>query len=119
MQTTTIPFRLQRSRRKGALLVSPDYRDYVCCTRPGEFGNKFKVGGVGVPDVATSLRLYRGSIQGLMRARMHSLLSNKHLACYCKLCDEHKSGKPLNVKCDKCQPCHVDVIGEILYGKAQ
>lgn len=54
-----------------------------------------------------------------MRAKMHTELTGKHLACYCKLCPKHANGKPLNESCADCKPCHVDVIGKILYGKAK
>lgn len=37
-------------------------------------------------------------------------LKDRDLACWCRLCDEHKDGLPLGVKCDKCAPCHADVL---------
>lgn len=40
-----------------------------------------------------------------------------NLSCWCKLCERHKDGKPLNKDCKDCAPCHVDVIGRILYAK--
>ena len=30
-------------------------------------------------------------------------LAGKNLACFCRLCDEHKSGKPLRIICKKCE----------------
>jgi len=40
-------------------------------------------------------------------------LAGKNLACFCKLCDEHKDGKPFTVDCRKCEPCHSDVLGRL------
>lgn len=43
-------------------------------------------------------------------------LYGRNLACFCHLCDKHKDGRPLNESCPDCDPCHVDVLGELLYG---
>jgi hypothetical protein len=42
-----------------------------------------------------------------------SLLSGKNLACWCKLCPAHTAGKPFDVICEDCAPCHVDVLGPL------
>lgn len=39
-----------------------------------------------------------------------SELHGKDLACWCRLCDAHKDGKPLGVECPDCDPCHADVL---------
>lgn len=46
-------------------------------------------------------------------ARVVRDLRGKNLACYCKLCDAHRDGKPLGLACPACEPCHSDVLGEI------
>lgn len=43
-------------------------------------------------------------------------LKGKNLACWCRLCDKHKDGKPFGEVCTDCKPCHVDVLGEISNG---
>lgn len=143
----TTPMRLRYSRRPGAKLVSPDYRDFVCCTRAGKWGNPYIVGKAiqTIPYSAVvegdetriiekeiefdaplaageCVKLYESwllnSPFGLMRKRQAERdLIGLHLACYCKLCDAHANGKPLDVDCPDCKPCHVDVIGRILYPK--
>lgn len=132
------PMRLHRSRKKGARLSSPAGRSVVCCTRPGHFGNPFVVGGhfqlgkktgtVGwvflrsfkpdarfhtIASVAESLEWFERYVREWKQAEIQTELRNKHLACYCKLCPAHSNGKPLNVVCADCQPCHVDVLGLI------
>lgn len=65
----------------------------VVVTRPGRFGNPFKVGDPGVPDAATAVECFEGMyglIDGIEELR------GKDLACYC----------PLD------QPCHADVLLE-------
>lgn len=46
-------------------------------------------------------------------ARCRDELGNHDLACWCRLCPEHKAGKPFGVKCEACAPCHADVLGII------
>ena len=45
----------------------------------------------------------------LARARLD--LAGRSLACWCKLCPRHRRGKPFDVHCDVCAPCHADVLG--------
>lgn len=40
-------------------------------------------------------------------------LRGKNLACFCRLCDVHKNGKPIGVACLKCDPCHADTLLEL------
>lgn len=44
---------------------------------------------------------------------MQKRLRGKSLACWCRLCEKHREGKPLGVKCDECSPCHADVLLEV------
>ncbi len=43
-------------------------------------------------------------------------LRGKDLACWCRLCEKHKDGKPLGVECPDCAPCHADILLEIANG---
>ena len=40
-------------------------------------------------------------------------IRGKNIMCWCALCDRHKDGKPLNVACADCAPCHADPLGRI------
>lgn len=40
-------------------------------------------------------------------------LRGKDLACWCRLCDKHKNGKPIDEHCPDCDPCHADVLLEL------
>ncbi len=40
-------------------------------------------------------------------------LRGKDLACWCQLCPAHQDGKPFDVTCPDCAPCHVDVLGDL------
>jgi hypothetical protein len=42
-----------------------------------------------------------------------SELRGQNLACWCRLCSEHQSGKPFDVTCENCAPCHADILIEI------
>ncbi len=120
------PVRLQRSRRKGARLVSPNGLLIVCVTRPGKWGNPYDTAA----EFGRMLNLaiyaerhqasfpFTGDAVAFNRmkviARHIGELRNQNLACWCKLCDRHrKTGKPLDEHCPDCKPCHCDLLGEI------
>lgn len=46
-------------------------------------------------------------------ANIREKLRGKNLACWCGLCDRHKSGKPFGDACAECPPCHADVLLEL------
>lgn len=118
-----MPKRIQRSRAAGWRM--PEGAVYV--GRPTKRGNPFKVGDSvrATPDgpvaVCFSARdavdTYRALVyrpeMSAFRAEVVSELRGKDLACWCGLCPEHADGKPLGVICDKCEPCHADVLLEI------
>lgn len=92
------PQRIQLSRTKGWKMPP----NTVKVTRPGRWGNPFKVGVISeygdVPDAETAVMFYRAKIDtGLNRAAMFAELRGKNLACFCKPGD----------------PCHADVLLEI------
>lgn len=108
------PERLQRSRKKGARLLSPNGLPVVCVTRPGRFGNPFTVAlpsevrdagywGFLLPQtkeqavIAFALWLKNHPDGQAMAARAVKELRGKNLACWCRL-DE---------------PCHAAVLLEI------
>lgn len=92
------PERIQLRRTKGWKMPP----NTVKVTRPGRWGNPFKVGEPSqfgdVPDAETAVKFYRAWIdKGLQRAGMFTELRGKNLACWCKEGD----------------PCHADVLLEI------
>lgn len=92
------PVRIQLSRKKGWKIPE----NTVKVTRPGKWGNPFKVGQLSeygdVPDAETAVMFYRAWIdKGLQRAAMFTELRGKNLACWCK----------------PGEPCHADVLLEI------
>ena len=84
------PVRLQRSRAKGARLVSPNGRKIVVCTRPGKWGNPFRTAAEYREWVK-----HRKQQQFVEDAK--SQLRGCDLACWCRLDAD----------------CHVDTLLEI------
>ena len=135
------PVRLQLSRQKGfnlhALSLATNGLPAVNVARPGKFGNPFTMDGCRDAgwhgdDGAIAARcveafrawidspFWRTNWQGpeSERARNAALaglpvLRGKNLACWCHLCPEHASGKPLGTICEACAPCHADVLLEL------
>jgi hypothetical protein len=111
------PVRLQRSRAKGAQLVSPNGLPVVCVTRPGVFGNPFsaelakeiwpQLSDVEAKqkavnsfrDFIVSGAAYGRAVQSLRQKIIARLpeLRGKNLACWCK----------------PGEPCHADVLLEL------
>lgn len=92
------PQRIQRKRTKGWRLPP----NTVCVTRPGKWGNPFRVGHLSeygdVPDAETAVAFHRAWIdKGLQRVEIVRELRGKNLACYC----------PLGT------PCHADTLLEL------
>jgi hypothetical protein len=99
-----MPERIQRTRKKG-WRMPPNTR---CVTRPGRYGNPFRIGDVWVEpsgelhivnDSETAIDEFRSYIRAKLIADPQFLepLRGKNLACYCLL--------------DK--PCHADVLLEL------
>ena len=125
------PCRIQLRRTRGWRMPP----NTVKVTRgPGmRWGNPWVVGYSFVHTNADAVRLFRGAVIGIRfadgsfakpQAHPESLigriisdapkeLRGKNLACWCRLCDAHKDGKPLGEKCHDCDPCHADVLLEI------
>lgn len=122
-------FRLQASSRTANGLPA------VKCSRPSKFGNPYRVGEPVdraqvrrwgwtfkrfdhvCADAAEAVRRFRACLafDEAIHASVRKELSNKNLACFCRLCERHKSaGKPLDERCPDCAPCHVDALGELV-----
>jgi len=122
VETAERPVRIQLSRRKGWRM--PPNTVKVC--RPTKWGNPMRAGeeilACGEPVVdgrgplvqrkATpedAVRYYRNLALKLPPGSFEPL-RGKNLACWCQLCPEHKDGKPLDLACSACDPCHTDVL---------
>lgn len=106
MTKTATPVRLQRSRKKGSKLVSPNGLEIACVTRPGMWGNPFRAGeAVGETPIDTAkdavdcfrIWLEVNPIGKTVADAARRYLRGKNLACWCKPGD----------------PCHADVLLEI------
>ncbi len=109
-----MPIRIQRKRTKGFRL--PPNAVYV--GRPTKWGNPFRVGGsfrfTMIRDQEMAVEWFRSLMKTDPIAM--SELRGKDLACWCRLCEKHKDGKPLGVECPDCAPCHADILLEIANG---
>jgi hypothetical protein len=97
--------------------------------RPNRDGNEFRVGddlsiilGPSARRATQSqvVEAYRRTMQAACAKDpeaaelMARRLRGADLACWCRLCERHKDGKPFGVKCDDCAPCHADWLGEFV-----
>jgi len=124
------PKRIQRRRTRGWKM--PPNTIYVGRRNSGDrghgrFGNPRRVGQLRGYTAEDAVRDYRRWIDREPSVRsfenvygkpptyeeIRAELRGKNLACWCRLCAAHKDGKPLNVHCRDCRPCHVDPLGEI------
>lgn len=114
------PLRVQLRRVKGWRMPA----DTLKADRTTRWGNPFvpgKVppgtlaafsGGRAVTDSRHAASLYAGAaplnteLVGAARAQ----LQGHNLACWCRLCDLHRHGKPAGERCPDCAPCHVDTL---------
>lgn len=129
------PLRIQRKRSKGWRMPP----NTVSVTRPGKYGNLWKVGladcgcrSVGecihnsfrvetAVEAVAAFRAWREDCDRLHPARAeeyYAAIRGKNLACFCALCERHKDGKPFDVRCDDCAPCHADPLGALANGFA-
>lgn len=98
--TPATPHRVQRKRSKGWKMPP----NTVSVTRPGKWGNPFRVGDFGIRTAVDAAARYRqwldGFVVGPTPPTDFSELRGKNLACFC-----HPS-----------QACHADVLLEIANG---
>lgn len=123
-----MPKRIQLRRTKGWRMPP----DTVKVDRSTLFGNPFPsdcYGAIGAVDRFQRLMagtMSTGEMSRSSTATDYSLvwirtfikqalpsLRDKNLACWCKLCPAHADGKPFDVTCPDCAPCHVDVLLEL------
>jgi hypothetical protein len=108
----TTPVRIQRSRRKGSKLTSPNGLPVVCVTRGTRYGNPWTLERamdlVGDdPDLArqAAVQAYRTDLEdGQLEVSVEDVkrdLRGKNLACWCSI-DETW--------------CHADVLLEVANG---
>lgn len=98
---TAKPVRLQRSRKKGAKLQSPNGLPIVYVGRGNFWGNPFIIKLCGSREEA--VRRYKALTTVVMPWRVDKAkkeLRGKNLACWCRLD----------------QPCHADVLLELANG---
>lgn len=124
-------FRIMRRRVKGWRMPP----NTVSVTRPGPYGNPYFPGcglGFGSFDsdmhsiwwqLITKADMVRHFCEHMRLMKEDeprryeeyiAPLRGKNLACFCKLCPTHAGGKPFDVECDDCDPCHADVFGIIV-----
>jgi len=108
------PVRIQLRRTKGWRMPA----NTVKVDRSSRFGNHYRVGeryfnGKGyakINDAALAVDLFRRrDLRGVADV---GALRGKNLACWCRLCEAHKNGKPFDDDCPDCAPCHADILGE-------
>ena len=118
MAKASMPLRIQRRRSRGWRLPA----NTVCVSRPSRFGNRYRVGlfrGYTAANAVRDFKIWLGGDFGARvwagvpptRAEIRAELRGKNQACWCHLCEKHAAGKPFDVKCADCAPCHVDVLG--------
>lgn len=120
------PLRIQRHRASGHRLPS----NTVCVSRGTRWGNPYRVGIDGT--AAECIRKFcgyllpyshkDGDLWRFLRSEanvkaIQNDLRGLNLACWCKLCDRHRDGKPFGELCLDCAPCHADVLGQIANGE--
>ena len=114
------PVRLQRSRRKGSHLVSPNGLPIVNVSRPSKYGNPYETAYAFRHWLAGDCPDFMGyPEQRAIILRDIEELRGKNLACWCKLCSKHSTGKPPGVSCTKCAPCHSDILLTISNARKQ
>lgn len=87
-----MPIRIQRRRTPGWKMPP----NTVCVTRPGKWGNPWRVGQRTAADCVELFRTYALTLDV-------SELRGKNLACFCPLADQHGNYVP----------CHADVLLEL------
>lgn len=120
------PRRIQLSRKRG--WKKPE--GAVVCSRPGRWGNPHTLSAergrpecahfsdavlarIAVNRFAADIRTGRSA---LTSEDVRRELRGKDLCCWCRLCPAHKDGRPWDVECADCAPCHVDALLAIAQG---
>jgi hypothetical protein len=106
------PVRIQLKRKRGWRMPA----NTVVVSRPSKWGNPHFIGFCPVCGIVHTengaVFAFRFQASELTADKFDDL-RGKNLACWCRLCPEHKDGKPLGVECAKCAPCHADWLLEM------
>ena len=118
------PRRIQLRRTKGFNLqresLALNGLPAVKVDRSTQWGNVYRVGMYKNFTAADAVEAFRYRLKENIHLDARWIMEHihelrkKNLACWCRLCQAHASGKPLGVVCPDCAPCHVDVYGDIL-----
>ena len=91
----------------------------VCCTdvfrewvRQGQAGEESHLIGKG-GGFRAAILAQLGNVERTRLVAALPRLRGKTLACWCALCPVHADGRPFQIACPDCQPCHADVLLEI------
>jgi hypothetical protein len=121
-----VTLRIQR-RRVAGWRMPPNT---IAVSRPGRWGNSHRVApafesaGVRFPEITakTAVKLHRQQMVRALetwpsvREAIDADLGGRNLACWCHLCPAHVDGKPFDVECPDCAPCHADTLGRLANG---
>lgn len=90
------PVDMKQARRWG-WEISPSGRQFIC------------------QDAGRAVRRFAHSLafDEAIHPFIRSQLGGKNLACWCRLCPTHKAGKPFDLTCHACAPCHSDPLGRL------
>lgn len=125
----TTPKRIQMSRQHPWKHLITNLNGHVICDRRSYYGNPFIVEQHGSRWIITcDGRRVAGYFSSKRNAALVAIneyknrtarwldkhpLHGRDLCCWCRLCDAHKDGRPLNIDCQDCEPCHVDILGKL------
>ncbi|MFL6864084.1 MAG: DUF4326 domain-containing protein [Allosphingosinicella sp.] len=137
-----MPFRVQLRRTRGWRKPL----GVIVCARPARWGNPFYicpqrdaatcvslfrnmlvgfwdpslVNHLSAPCLTETYRTYGNWLSRFTRtspvAIARAELRGRDLGCWCRLCDRHREGKPLDEVCPDCAICHVDPLGLVANG---
>jgi hypothetical protein len=102
------PVRIQLKRKRGWRMPP----NTVKVDRTTAFGNPFKAPEYSPAEAALEFQKWLND-SVITADAFKRYLRGKNLACWCRLCLEHKDGKPLDLECIKCESCHADVLLEM------
>lgn len=125
--STVATVRLQRSRAKGSRLVSPNGLPVVCVSRPGRWGNHYKVINPAISEARYAVvDIRHGGIVSRFGFQEHAIeCSIKRFSCelYLGLLSfgvidirRELAGKNLACWCKLGSPCHADVLLRVAAG---
>jgi len=115
------PVRIQLSRRKGWRMPANTKK----VTRPHKWGNPYIAGTESLllnhsqltREESVARHAADVAANEPFKAAVIAELKGYNLACFCQLCPTHRdAGKPFDLACAACRPCHADTLGRIANG---